>query len=175
MEGSEISYPKSNFLNINGISPFVRDLLTIFLLVGVLFFGIKGILIFSLHASSPMMGVSSGSMRHIDDQWEDYFVERGINPENFPFQNGLQRGDLVFVKGVHSLSDIQVGDVVVWQRGRKSIIHRVVKVNLENDYFNTKGDANPEHSVEKRIRINHVIGKAVFSIPYLGYPSIWTS
>lgn len=170
----KIRYFGSNLLNVNEIIPFVRDLVSIFLLVGILFFGIKGILILSFQTSSPMMGVSSGSMNHKGNGWKEYYINKGIKPENFPFQKGLQKGDLVFVQGVDSLGDIQVGDVVVWQRKQESIIHRVVNVNLEKGYFDTKGDANPGYAIERRIHISDVIGKAVFSIPYLGYPSIWT-
>lgn len=156
------------------ISPFVRDLISMFLLVGVVFFGVRGVLVLAFQTSSPMMGVSSGSMTH-SGGWENYYIERGINPDNFPFQNGLQKGDLVIVNGVHSIEDIHVGDVIVWKRRDETpIIHRVVEVNRGEGYFNTKGDNNPDFVIDERIRMNHVIGEAVLSIPYLGYPSLWT-
>lgn len=173
-----MSYPRCNVLNFTRISPFVRSLVSMFLLVGILFFGARGILILSLQTSSPMMGVSSGSMNHRYNEgphWENFYIERGINPENFPLQNGLQKGDLIFVKGVDSLSDIQVGDVVVHGEAYgRPIVHRVFEINLEEGYFCTHGDANDEDIIERGISFKKVRGKVVFSVPYLGYPSLWT-
>ncbi len=170
-----MSYPRTNVLNSTRISPFVRSLVSIFLLVGVLFFGIRGILILSLQSSTPMRGVSSGSMHHTDNGWKDFYIERGINPENFPLQNGIQKGDLIFIKGVDSFNDIQVGDVVMFGEAYgKPIVHRVYEINLEEGYICTHGDALDEDQVEIGISFSEVKGKVVFSIPYLGYPSIWT-
>lgn len=152
-------------------NPVIVEVISLFLVVGVIYFGVKGAMILGFRTPSPMMGVSSGSMRHLDGSWKNYYEQENYNPSTFPFQGGLERGDLVFVKGVDSFNDIQIGDVIVWQKGDgKRIIHRVADINEEQRSFSTKGDANLES--ERGIRLKHVIGKAVFSVPYLGYPSL---
>ncbi len=149
------------------------EIISLFLLVGMIYFFVKGGLILGFQTTSPMMGVSSGSMNHTDGAWKDYYIDKEYTVSEFPFQNGLQIGDLVFVQGVSSIDGVQVGDVVVfwWEDGsRRRIIHRVAKVNENKETISTKGDANPV--LEKSIEFDNVIGKAVFSVPYLGYPSL---
>lgn len=150
------------------------EIVSLFLLVGFIYFLIQGGLVLCFRTSSPMMGVSSGSMDTEDEGWRGYYEDGNENPSEFPFQNGLQEGDLVFVRGLNSLEDIEVGDVVVfwWKgpEGKKRIIHRVAKINEAENTISTKGDDNP--FLETGIYFENVIGKAVFSVPYLGYPSV---
>lgn len=150
------------------------EIISLILLVGIIYFLVKGGLVLGFRTPSPMMGVSSGSMDHADGSWKDYYVEKGYEVSEFPFQNGLQKGDLVFVRGVNSIEDIERGDVVVfwWGRGgqRKRIIHRVAEINEDKGTISTKGDANLV--LERDIYIKNVIAKAVTSVPYLGYPSL---
>lgn len=154
--------------------PFIRELILLFLMVGILYFGIKGVLILGLRTPSPMMGVEGTSMIHPDNSWKNYYEERGYDPDEFPFQGGLHEGDLVIIKGIDP-SNVEVGDVIVWKNETgHSTIHRVVEVSkgLGTWYFRTKGD----HNLIKDpviIQPDDVLGKAIFSIPYLGYPSRW--
>lgn len=150
------------------------EVVSLFLLVGFIYFLIQGGLVLGFRTSSPMMGVSSGSMDTEDEGWRGYYEDGNENTSEFPFQNGLQEGDLVFVRGLSSLDDIEVGEVVVfWYKGageKKRIIHRVAEINEAENSISTKGDDNP--FLERGIYIDNVIGEAVFSVPYLGYPSV---
>lgn len=155
--------------------PFIRDVVLLSLMIGIIYFGVKGVLILGLQNPSPMMGVEGTSMIHPDNSWSNYYEERGYDPDEFPFQDGLQPNDLVIIKGIGSTQNVEVGDVIVWkdETGR-STIHRVVDVSKgpRGWYFKTKGD----HNLIKDpyiIRPDDVLGKAIFSIPYLGYPSRW--
>ena len=76
--------------------------------------------------------------------------------------------------------DIELGDIIVFQSLRPDpIIHRVI-YKWENSgeyYFQTKGDNNRvsirnAELDETKISEKHIIGKALFRIPYLGYIKI---
>lgn len=153
------------------VHPLLYEIISLLLLVGIIVFAVKGGLILGLQSSSPIMGVSSGSMTHSDDSWKYYYYRENYDPSEFPFQRGIREGDLVFVKGVDSYEDISVGDVVIWWDGDRElkIIHRIVEINKDRNYIRTKGDAVPQP--DDKIPFKNIIGKAVFSIPYLGYPS----
>lgn len=151
----------------------IRDVISLFIIVGILYFGIKGILILGLQTSSPMRGVKFDSMTHPDNSWRAYYEARHYDTSSFPFQGGVQPGDLVILKGVHSPEDVKIGDVIVWKRGRGPIIHRVAAKDNDGEsfYFRTRSDKYG--SMDRRIRLNDIMGKVIFSVPYLGYPSTW--
>lgn len=150
---------------------FLREVVSWVLVLGIIYFGVKGTLVLSLQTTSPLMGVEGTSMIHEGDSWRDYYLEENYDPSSFPFRGGLQEGDLVIVRGVDSLRDIEVGDVIIWKKGNEpAVIHRVAKVDLEEGYVRTKGDHRPSVDYPK-VRLEDIIGVAVYSIPYLGYPS----
>lgn len=130
---------------------------------------------------SDVAAVVSGSMIHNSDQFfhnHDSWLEfNGFTKEElseWPYQNGLDVGDVIFVKSVEA-EEINVGDVILFNSPRGQIIHRVVFVNKINDeyFFTTKGDANPGVSMlEKDIPYDNIKGELVSKIPYLGYPKV---
>lgn len=85
----------------------------------------------------------------------------------------LVRGDIVFVKEV-SFDELQIGDVVTVKstNGKYHFTHRIVEIDLQNRTVTTRGDANnsddPMPSEEERI-----VGKMWYSVPLLGYLSIF--
>ncbi|MEM3506539.1 MAG: signal peptidase I [Candidatus Bathyarchaeia archaeon] len=94
----------------------------------------------------------------------------------------LNVGDLVLIKGINPY-EIENGTIIVFyvpgHYGEDSyrIVHRVIKI-LKIDgqiMFETKGDNNPVSDFVrwKYIPANHVIGKVVFKIPYLGYIALF--
>ena len=48
--------------------------------------------------------------------------------------------------------------------------HRVVRIDAENSAFYTKGDANEDPDASP-VHFNNLLGKPMFTIPYLGYVS----
>ena len=80
-------------------------------------------------------------------------------------------GDLIYVKDVDPTT-IKEGDVITFIVNEDLVVgtHRVVRVDLENKRFYTKGDANDIED-QAPVHINNVIGVPQFSIPKLGYVS----
>ena len=80
-------------------------------------------------------------------------------------------GDLIYVKEVDP-NTIKVGDPITFVLNEDLVVatHRVVEIDVENQHFYTKGDAN-ETPDASPVHFNNVIGVPQFSIPKLGYVS----
>ena len=70
-------------------------------------------------------------------------------------------------------SEYRVGDVIMFGEDTKTKVpttHRIVADEVRGGvfYYTTKGDAN-EDPDSQQVTQNEVIGKVLFSIPYLGY------
>ncbi len=116
--------------------------------------------------------VLSGSMLHKGD-FTQWYLENGFTLEeinSWPFQKGLNIGDAVIIKPIKNISELKVGDVVVFNAGLdEPIIHRIIK--LDNNTFTTHGDNNPGLlSVEQNVSYDKLVGKAVAKIPLIGIP-----
>ena len=74
----------------------------------------------------------------------------------------LSVGDMIIV--VPSDSYV-VDDVVVFQSGRMSVVHRII--GIEGEEVITQGDAN--NAPDDPIALSAVKGKVIFAIPYVGY------
>jgi signal peptidase len=75
-------------------------------------------------------------------------------------------GGIVVIKPVDP-ETLRIGDVICFRLSEPtSITHRII--NITDEGFITKGDANedPDQWIVKK---ENVIGKAVFTIPYIGY------
>ena len=84
-------------------------------------------------------------------------------------------GSLIYVKSV-DYKELEVGDPITYMLNQDTVVtHRIIEVLVDEEdpdvlrYF-TKGDANdtPDGS---SVHYKNIIGKPVFSIPYLGYVS----
>lgn len=82
-------------------------------------------------------------------------------------------GDAVVV---YNYGNISVGDIIVFDGAKARcgvnfpIIHRVIKINNDKT-FQTKGDHNLfQLSCEKHIARKYIYGKALFKIPFIGWP-----
>ncbi len=84
-------------------------------------------------------------------------------------------GSLIYVKPC-APEDVQVGDAItfVLNEDLDVVTHRVVSVDAENQHFYTKGDANDAPDGAP-VYFKNLIGRPVFTIPYLGYVSHWVS
>lgn len=86
-------------------------------------------------------------------------------------QPALDTGDIAIISEV-PIDDIQAGDIIQYERGGYSIIHRVYEVegpetgNMK--VFITKGDANSEPDSDP-VTPEQVTGKVIFNIPKLGW------
>lgn len=132
--------------------PDVKDLISLALIVGVIYFGFKGGMILAFNNPSPMRGVVSNSMVPT-----------------------FRRGDLLIIRGVSSASDIEENDIIVFNypKEKQPIVHRVILIeNMDNDglKYITQGDANVYGT--EVVYPGDVIGEVAFHIPYLGYPSV---
>ena len=80
-------------------------------------------------------------------------------------------GSVIYVEPVDP-SEIQVGDPITFVMNEQLTVatHRVVRIDAENSAFYTKGDANEDPDASP-VHFNNLLGKPVFTIPYLGYVS----
>ena len=126
--------------------------LIILIIVLIIALSFKEILGFILHTSVPIAVVESGSM--------------------IPT---LEKGDLIVSVGVDP-SNLKVGDIILFKSPLNPniiIVHRIIEI-YKNDgaiLIKTKGDNNPIAD-PWIVNGNQVLGKVIFRIPYLGWPSI---
>ena len=190
--------------NSDSLYSLIFDLVIAFVLIKYVIYPVIGV---TLHTDHPVVAIVSGSMEHFpNDYGLCGVVDRGIlssykaNFTNwwkycgswyvlhnitinefgrFPFKDGLNKGDLVVLKGVKP-SQLKVGDVIVFRaRNGEPIIHRLIKINNVSGrlFLQTKGDDNPYSmpTLEFNISPSSVIGVAVYKIPYLGYVKVYAS
>jgi signal peptidase len=116
-------------------------------LLAVLVWGVPKALSYELKTPYPMASITSGSM------WPN-----------------LKQGDMVFIKGVSSKNEINVGDIVVYKNPMGFTIHRVIQKNAST--IITKGDAN--NVDDAPVKYEDLVGKTLayrgntLRIPYLG-------
>ncbi len=176
----------------NSLASWIVNILLAFIIIKYVFYPSVSL---AVGTEVPVVAVISNSMEH-PDNWEnspavcengrcvqeEWYLEMNITPEDFqefPFNNGFNKGDIMLVRG-RPASEIEVGDVIVFDSGRSiPIIHRVVAIGERNDNyrFATKGDNNPgqirnQFIDETRISQEDVFGVAYGRIPYLGYVKI---
>lgn len=66
-----------------------------------------------------------------------------------------------------NISDFKEGEILVFKAKKHTVSHRIV--NIYNNKFITKGDANKKND-SKYVKYKQVIGQGTnFSIPYIGY------
>ncbi len=75
-------------------------------------------------------------------------------------------GSIVYVE-TYSPAEIQEGEIIAFQSGDGVITHRVVKNNVVEGEFTTKGDANAAEDMNT-VDYRDLIGRVVRHYPYLG-------
>ena len=154
------------------------NLIVAFIIVKFIIYPCLG---FALSTDYPVVAVVSGSMEHPDsfnswwDSQEKWYTSNNISLldfKEFPLSNGFNKGDIIVLTG---LKEIKLGDVIVFQGNSKNpIIHRVVKINNQQQYT-TKGDNNHDSSQalsEVNIPKSRVLGTGMIRIPLLGWIKI---
>ena len=76
----------------------------------------------------------------------------------------LKKGDIVVSKKCLK-SEINNNDIIIFYNGEELIIHRIVEI--DNDYYITKGDNNKTFDKEK-VHFNDINGKLKLRIPFIG-------
>jgi signal peptidase I len=162
-----------SFLKRDSWQSWVVSLIIAFVFIKFVFFpGLS----FVTGTPLPLVVVESCSMYHSENfegWWESngaWYERKGIQKnefEEFGFKSGLNKGDIVLVKGS---DNYEVGEIIVFNSVyRFPVIHRLVK----EEPYGTKGDngkTNPgQLSQEKEISEEQVLGKAVARIPGLGW------
>lgn len=121
----------------------------------------------------PLVVVESCSMYHVGqfNDWyaanKEWYSSKQIQEENFsqfPFKNGINKGDIIVVIGDKQPA---IGEVIIFTSNTQyPIIHRMIA----DQPIQTKGDHNPSQlQQETDIKQDQLIGKAVFRIPLLGW------
>lgn len=139
---------------MNNKNNIIRNII-ILAIVLIIAFSFKEVLGFILHTSVPIAVVESGSM--------------------IPT---LEKGDLIISIGVDP-SNLKVGDIILFKSPLNPniiIVHRIIRIYNYNNtiLIETKGDNNPVPD-PWRVNGNQVLGKVIFRIPYLGWPSIFSN
>ena len=86
----------------------------------------------------------------------------------------LDKGDITIVKKINNYSSLKVGDILVYEKEGRIVVHRITNIVNQFDryVFTTKGDANNDEDGYPIFQ-EEVIGIVKFKIKYLGYPTIW--
>lgn len=91
----------------------------------------------------------------------------------------FSRGDVVVVRkiDVEEAKKIKVDDILQYESNGRFVVHRVIKINENEDgsyTFITKGDNNNAPD-SKPVTETQIRGIVKYSIPKIGYPSVWLS
>ena len=98
--------------------------------------------------------------------YDTFAVVSGSMEPNIPV------GSIVYVHQ-QEFNDISVGDVISFKiSSTEMVTHRVTKIDQQNQTFHTKGDANDTEDGQP-VEYDNVIGMVAFSIPYLGYLTLY--
>lgn len=82
----------------------------------------------------------------------------------------IKTGSIVIIRPA---SAYKAGDIVTFGKDTKAEVpttHRIVADRVENGvlYYTTKGDANEDNDT-KEIKKEEIVGKVIFSVPFMGY------
>lgn len=75
-------------------------------------------------------------------------------------------GDVAITRDV-SPEDVEVGDIIRYQKGNIFILHRVVEIEESGPYFITRGDANNVN--DDPVLPTQLGGKVIFVVPKIGW------
>lgn len=91
-------------------------------------------------------------------------------------KNVFARGDIVIIEKLNDndIESLKENDIIEYKLSNTSIIHRIIKINKGDNKltFITKGDNNNTQD-NKDVEKKQVLGKVKFSIPKIGYPSVY--
>ena len=162
------------------------SIIFLFIFIKFIFFPVLGLI---TGTDLPLAIVESCSMYHSgpDNEkgfgrwWKGHeakYSNLEINKEefeNFRLRNGFNKGDILLIIKA-SPGKLKVGDIIIFNANQKNhLIHRIIAINIDTKtgerIFSTMGDNNNgQLSVEKNIKENQLVGKAVAEIaPLIGW------
>lgn len=165
---------------------WIISIIFLFIVIKFIFFPVLSL---TTGTKLPLAIVESCSMYHKGNLFSDYdswwnrhenkYTDIQLTNEqfkNFNFKNGFSKGDILFIIKAKP-EKLKPGDILIFNGGKQNpIIHRIIKIKEENGemIFSTMGDNNNgQLSIEKEIKQNQLIGKAVFRIsPWLGWAKL---
>ena len=85
----------------------------------------------------------------------------------------LNRGDVAIYQSYRGEA-ISEGQIIVFERGRSMIIHRVVDIEIINGTtrYYTKGDANDALDAGY-VTKGDIVGLVIYKLPFMGHPTLW--
>ena len=96
----------------------------------------------------------------------------GIGSESMT--GAINKGDAALTYKEKNIDKINVGDIIVFDTRKKTLVHRVVEIKEIDGikYYITKGDANnTKDNID--IKFEDIKGKVLYRIPYIARPSVW--
>ncbi|MDP1695452.1 MAG: S26 family signal peptidase [archaeon] len=158
------------FLQEDTWQSWIVSLVLIVILIKFIFFPTIS---FITGSPLPLVVIESCSMYHnsnFESWWDTHsaiYSQYSINKsefQNYPFKNGLNKGDVIFVWG---RADLKEGDVIIFEAGTQHpLIHRLISTFP----LSTKGDNNENQlDMEKFISQEKIIGKGIARIPLVGW------
>lgn len=96
----------------------------------------------------------------------------GIGSESMT--GAINKGDAALTYKEKNIDKINVGDIIVFDTRKKTLVHRVVEIEEIDGikYYRTKGDANNTRD-NIDIKFEDIKGKVLYRIPYIARPSVW--
>lgn len=104
-------------------------------------------------------------------------IPRIFGYENFAVISGsmepnISVGSIVYVKST-DFQDLAKGDVISFFTNETTrVTHRIIEIDQESESVITQGDANNVRDADA-VTYQHMIGKVAFTIPFLGYLSMY--
>lgn len=105
------------------------------------------------------------------------FVPRFLGYEAFTVVSGsmepkISVGSIVYAKEA-PFDDLKVGDIISFRLSdQANATHRIIAIDKDKQQFTTKGDANNAED-KSPVSYNNVIGKVGFTVPFLGFISVY--
>lgn len=104
-----------------------------------------------------------------------YFKYQAIVVATGSMTPNINKGDVVIVKKLtdNEKKDLKKGDVLVFNRGDRIVVHRIYDIYSTGGeiFFKTKGDFNKDPD-GYLIETSEVIGTVKAKIKYIGYPTV---
>ncbi len=91
-------------------------------------------------------------------------------------ESEIYKGDVVIVEKTDDYDKLQIGDVLVYEKEKIVVVHRIIEIMNDGEVYSyiTKGDNN-EDADNWIVTENQIIGKVIFKVKYVGYPTVWLS